>query len=344
MAHPGYGIRLRSSAHSDRGRVRQNNEDSVRLWAEQHNVMAIVADGMGGAVAGEEASRIAVETIHNAFLNGTHRQPHDYADTAANELANQLATAIHEANRKIIQRVADAPQLKGMGTTLTMAFARRSEVILAHVGDSRAYYIDGVDGEIQQLTKDHSFVQALVDAGHITADEAEHHPMKNVLYRALGQADELDIDVESGVRLHLGDRLVLCSDGLTLHLSPEDIASTAMASTDPNEIGDRLVEIANSRGGKDNISVIVIIAEQDESEELDEFSAAFDFDDEAPTLPMNPDWSKLTRSASLSEMSDDAPQSASPDDPSRNADNSDEPADEYLSYYGEGTDTLEPIQ
>lgn len=263
MEHPEYGVRLRSSARSDRGRVRQNNEDNVHLWAQESDVLAVVADGMGGAVAGEEASRIAVETIHKTFMTDTYRKPHDYQTMGAEELADLLGSAVRDANLNIMHRVDEQPELKGMGTTLTLAFARGQDVILAHVGDSRAYMVDGDDGTIQQLTDDHSFVQALLDAGHITEAEAETHPMKNVLYRALGQAADLDVDVYEDVYMHVGDRLVLCSDGLTLHVNSEEIASAAMMADDPNVISDHLIELANKRGGKDNISVIVVIAEED---------------------------------------------------------------------------------
>ncbi|MGJ3237229.1 MAG: Stp1/IreP family PP2C-type Ser/Thr phosphatase [Anaerolineae bacterium] len=296
MYRPGRGIRLRSSARSDRGRVRQNNEDSVHLWDADTSVLAVVADGMGGAVAGEEASRIAIETVQSKLVTEYYRSPEDYKQHDAQDLADLLDEAVHEANQNIIDRALGAPELKGMGTTLTIAFARGDDVILAHVGDSRAYYIDGSDQSINQITSDHSFVQALVDAGHITHAEAETHPMKNVLYRALGQADLLDVDVIQDIRIHATDRLVLCSDGLTLHLNDDEIRDTTLSSDDPNVISNKLVELANERGGKDNVSVIVIVADFDESKpditEKTEFNIV---GDDQPTVPMNPDYLKVTR-------------------------------------------------
>lgn len=298
MNHPDRGIRLRCSARSDRGRVRQNNEDSVDLWVQDGYALAVVADGMGGAVAGEEASRIAVETIRAKLVNETYRHPSDYSSFDSDSLANLLSDSVMDANRNIIERAISAPELKGMGTTVTMAFVRSKEVILAHVGDSRAYFVDGADGHISQLTSDHSFVQALVDAGHITEEEAQDHPMRNVLYRALGQAEDLDVDVTQDVNIHIGDRIILCSDGLTLHVMPDEIGETAVQFDDPHEISNKLVELANSRGGKDNISVIIIVAEEfDENsvqtapaeEELD-----IDFGDDEPTIPMNPDYFNVT--------------------------------------------------
>lgn len=301
MYRPARSIRLRSSARSDRGRVRQNNEDNVHLWAEESSVLAVVADGMGGAVAGEEASRIAVETIQGKLATDSYRSPEAYSHYDEDDLAELLGDAVREANQKIIDKAHKSPELKGMGTTVTLVFARSSDVILAHVGDSRAYYVDSSDKSIDQLTADHSFVQALVDAGHITEAEAAEHPMKNVLYRALGQAEDLDVDLRQGVHIHAGDRIVLCSDGLTLHVSPDEIKSAALDASDPNIIADKLIELANSRGGKDNVSVIVIVAEEgeydsDATEALVPMDLNFEIGgDNEPTIPINPDYFNVTR-------------------------------------------------
>ncbi|MEO0598393.1 MAG: Stp1/IreP family PP2C-type Ser/Thr phosphatase [Chloroflexota bacterium] len=337
MYHPGRSIRLRSSARSDRGRVRQNNEDSVHLWDADTSVLAVVADGMGGAVAGEEASRIAIETIQGKLTTAYYRSPDDYSQYDSEELAELLGDAVREANDNIMEKVGIDPELKGMGTTVTMAFARANDVILAHVGDSRAYYIDSSDESIEQLTSDHSFVQALVDAGHITDAEAENHPMKNVLYRALGQADELDVDVLMDIRIHAGDRLLLCSDGLTLHVNAEEIAKTAMSSDDPQVISDKLVNLANERGGKDNVSVIVIVAEWQEEKENAIASADAETvipltnGEDEPTIPMNPDYLNVTRanpSLDTIETKDD-PQ-ATQETPS-------------AGIYGEGNDSFDML-
>lgn len=338
MSGPEHYIRLRSSARSDRGRVRQNNEDSVHLWAEDQHVLAVVADGMGGAVAGEEASRIAVETVQMLITTDDYRKPTDYSQVNGSDLASRLRDAVQQANRRIIERQVDLPELKGMGTTLTLAFARHNTVVLVHVGDSRAYIVDAA-GSIRQVTNDHSFVQALIDAGHITIDEAETHPMKNVLYRALGQTDDVEIDVYRDIHIHTGDRMVLCSDGLTLHVSPEEIAETAMQSDDPNVISEALVQLANSRGGKDNVSVIVVTVEETEAET--ESTQATDLDTSA-TKPvatssnsvkpfhMKPDFHKISRpiQGTLSRTQTAGTRNTFP--PTAN--------------FGEGNDTLEPLQ
>lgn len=259
---PNAAIRLRGSAVTNQGRVRQNNEDSVDLWTGDYFVVGVVADGMGGAVAGEEASRIAVETIREQLTLDT-KSPNNDASYHESDLGERLRESVRLANQNIVDAAHDNPELEGMGTTLTLAFARQNQVTLAHVGDSRAYMVDGQDGAILQLTADHSFVQALVDAGHITAAEADDHPMSNVLYRALGQDYDIDIDVYEDVQLHIGDRLVLCSDGLTLHVKPKEIAQCALATKDPEEIANTLIELALERGGRDNISVVVIIVDYD---------------------------------------------------------------------------------
>lgn len=333
MYRPGRGIRLRSSARSDRGQVRQNNEDSVHLWDTDTSVLAVVADGMGGAAAGEEASRIAVETVESKLATEYYRSPSDYSTYDANDLADLLGDAVREANQNIIDKTLESPEFKGMGTTITMAFARYNDVILAHVGDSRAYYVDASDRSILQITADHSFVQALVDAGHITDEEAEIHPMKNVLYRALGQAEDLDVDVIQDVRIHASDRLVLCSDGLTLHVNGDEIRDLALSSDDPNVVSEKLVALANSRGGKDNVSVIVIIADMVEIEEKkEETEHAFNIGgDDEPTVPMNPDYLNVTR---INESLD-------------KVDNKDDPfatqETRSAGVYGEGSDSLDSL-
>lgn len=259
MQNPGQGIRLRSSARSDTGKVRDNNEDRVHLWKHDRGLLAVVADGMGGAVAGEEASRLTVETLQADLVEDDTRPP-IFAITDPDTVTHRLRESIDDANEVILQKADSHPELRGMGTTVTMAYVQEREVIIGHVGDSRAYLVDGRDGAISQVTSDHSFVQALVSAGHISEEEAEEHPMRNVLYRALGQAHDVEIDIYYAT-LQPGDRLVLCSDGLTLHITPEEIAQVALAAEDPDDISRKFIDLANKRGGRDNVSVIVITAE-----------------------------------------------------------------------------------
>lgn len=277
MHNPGHGIRLRGYARTNTGKVRDNNEDNVHLWIRDDRVLlAVVADGMGGAVAGEEASRIAVEAIQDGMTDFT-RSPDSYDTMDLHDVVERLKLSIYTANLNIVDQASAHPELKGMGTTITLAFIRSDHVVIGHVGDSRAYLVDGHDTHIQQITSDHSFVQALVAAGHISEEEAEDHPMKNVLYRALGQSREVEIDVYSE-KVRAGDTLVLCSDGLTLHVRPQEIAKIAVAVDDPSQCSEQLIDMANQRGGRDNVSVIVIKVEADENAAVDEDTVEADWD------------------------------------------------------------------
>lgn len=302
MVNPGRGIQLRSSARTNTGKVRENNEDQVFLLEYDHLVLAMVADGMGGAAAGEEASRIAIETIHEGLLNdGEYAEngasagssdPNNRINSAeviskidsmsADVLSDKLRHVIRTANVNIVEHAQNVPELKGMGTTVTMALVRNTYAIIGHVGDSRAYLVDGHDNSISQITSDHSFVEAMVAAGHITRAEAEDHPMRNVLYRALGQAEEVDVDVYHSY-LRVGDRLVLCSDGLTLHVKPQEIARIA-GEHRPEVASQKLIELTNERGGRDNVSVVVISIEEEPEEESQRQEEMFMSSDEDDTL------------------------------------------------------------
>jgi PPM family protein phosphatase len=258
----------RAAAISDQGRVRENNEDRVGMWARHGVLLGMVADGMGGAVAGEEASRLVTEAIQADFL-GEARGSETLRDLAEDEISDKLRYAIRRANRAVIDRTGENPELQGMGTTLTLAFVRNSRVIIAHVGDSRAYLVDGSEGWINQITDDHSFVEALLASGHITAEQAAVHPMRNVLYRALGQVEDIESDLYSR-NLNEGDWLILCSDGLTRHVSATEIAERVGQSGSPDEVTQSLVDLANQRGGEDNISVVAILMERAVDIELEE--------------------------------------------------------------------------
>ncbi|MBN8620408.1 MAG: Stp1/IreP family PP2C-type Ser/Thr phosphatase [Anaerolineae bacterium] len=282
MSLPEHGVRLPSSARTSTGQVRENNEDNIHLWTGDQFVLAIVADGMGGAAAGEEASRIAVETIKSGF------DPLPRAGGEDQPVTERLRDVIHEANISIVRKATSSPEMRGMGTTLTLAYIRGTYATFAHVGDSRAYYVDSADQSIAQITADHSFVQALINSGYITPDQAENHPMSNVLYRALGQAEDIDIDIYYK-RLHLGDRVILCSDGLTRHLKSSEIAEIVTQNANPDVATQKLVDLTNSRGGEDNISVIVIAVEADpDAKPLKEAEVSTENDETTLILKTNP--------------------------------------------------------
>lgn len=252
-----FDLIARSGARTSIGQVRTNNEDSVSLWALEGVTLALIADGMGGAAAGEEASRLAVEAVQAAFL-GELRGSQELQVLSESELSKRLVEAIQDANRAVFERARSDSARKGMGTTSTLTLIRGNRAMVAHVGDSRAYLIDGREGWINQITDDHSFVQALVASGHITPEQARQHPMGNVLYRALGQS--LDLEVDTYTRyLKAGDRLVMCSDGLTRHLQPSDITRLVLEAKTAEEATLDLIDLANARGGEDNVSVVVVM-------------------------------------------------------------------------------------
>jgi protein phosphatase len=199
-----------------------------------------VADGMGGAVAGEVASRIAIEAVEGASLDGS--APVDVVDAA---------------NQAVLSAVSAEPSLAGMGTTLTLALVAVDGVVtIAHVGDSRAYLHRL--GELTQITRDHTFVEEMVARGHLSPTQAESHPRRHLLTRVLGM-DDMEIDTYD-LRLEPGDRLLLCSDGLTLMLPDSAIATALQNAGDVNEAAWALVEAANAAGGYDNTTVVVVEA------------------------------------------------------------------------------------
>lgn len=312
-------IQFLSSARTDKGKVRQNNEDNIDLWASRQYVMAVVADGMGGAVAGERASKIAIDTVRDQLIDDDHQCPEDYAEDDETYLIDRLSGVVRHANRNIYDTAVQFPKLKGMGTTMTLAFMRRSELNIIHVGDSRAYRVNGTSRTIEQLTSDHSFVQALIDAGHITPAEAEKHPMRNVLYRALGQTPDIDVDTYTDLHLHIGDWLVLCSDGLTLHVKANEIAETVIAYNHPQTASQKLIDLANARGGKDNISVIVVKAE---TTQILNYAMDEEFDEATAPMPRYDDTDTIEIVTHPSDDDDHA----------------------YNAAYGEGRDTNIPAQ
>jgi PPM family protein phosphatase len=229
---------LRYSARSDRGLVRQNNQDAVYAGPR----LLALADGMGGHAAGEVASSLVISAL----------APLD-EDDPGDDLLAELRDAAVEGNAAITRHVADAPDLEGMGTTLTAILFAGSRLGLVHIGDSRAYQLR--DGYLTQITKDDTFVQSLIDEGRITEEEAHTHPQRSLLLRAItGQ----DIDPSLTIReARPGDRFLLCSDGLSGVVSDETLAETLQTYRDPRECADRMIELALRGGGPDNITCIV---------------------------------------------------------------------------------------
>jgi protein phosphatase len=255
-------LRFRIAARTDQGRVRKNNQDSVYAGTiKLHGStarLALVADGMGGAKAGEQASRIASEVTQAQLRRDADGQsPPD--DSAWQDL---LRKAAREANRRVYEESRADAERKGMGTTLTIALIVDERLHVASVGDSRAYLLnaDGVteDGATTtQLTSDHSLVARLVDIGQITPEQARTHPQRNLLYRSIGTDPSVEVDTLSE-QLKPGDVVLLCSDGLVNHLRDEEIAQIALEQPNADRACEQLVALANERGGRDNISVVIV--------------------------------------------------------------------------------------
>jgi protein phosphatase len=251
-------LTIHSSAVTNVGMVRGNNEDSVQIWAFKNFVLALVADGMGGAAGGEQASALAVDAVQADFIE-SKRDSQIWRNITENEIEDKMRFALAQANQAVLDRAAEDHHLQGMGTTATMVLLHHKRAIFAHIGDSRAYHVYGDTGEIRQITDDHSFVEALVTSGHLTKEQAAEHPMRNVLYKALGQKPESDLEIDIYTDdLSPGDWLVLCSDGLPRHLSDKEIGEITLSSKDTLSVAQNLIKLANDRGGEDNVSAIVL--------------------------------------------------------------------------------------
>jgi len=229
-------------AGSDTGRQRRANEDSLLARAP----LFVVADGMGGAQAGEVASRIAVESFQPGLDDA--RPP----EQALADLARAANARIHELSHSTAEHA-------GMGTTLTAVYVGEEEVAIAHVGDSRAYCLR--DGELLRLTDDHSLVDELMRQGRLTPEEAVEHPQRSVITRALGPEGAVEVDTRS-FRARPGDVYLLCSDGLTTMLSEQQVAAVLLTHPRLHDAGESLIAAANDAGGRDNITVLLMRLEE----------------------------------------------------------------------------------
>jgi protein phosphatase len=253
---------------TDPGRVRRRNEDA---FVSAPPLFA-VADGMGGAQAGEVASRLAAAAFH------------DYHEADALDPEARLRSIIQEANRRIYARASTDPHASGMGTTITAALASGARVAVGHVGDSRAYLLR--DDKLEQLTQDHSLVADLVRSGRLTPEEAEIHPQRSVITRALGTDSAVLVDSFS-IEARAGDVYLLCSDGLTTMLDEETVQRIVLETADLEEAARALVEAANRNGGEDNVTV-VLFALAEAGEDEDTLSGLEGFRIEPPPPPPEP--------------------------------------------------------
>jgi protein phosphatase len=228
---------MRVGVKSDQGRVRPSNEDAYGILPS----LLAVADGMGGVQAGEVASRMVIDTL----------LVYPFAGAGAED----LAAAVKEANRSIHAAANARAEWQGMGTTVTAALLAGDVCHVAQVGDSRCYLVR--DGDIRRLTTDHSLVGELLRNGSISPQEAREHPQRNLLTRALGTSEEVEVDVTT-VQLLFDDLLILCTDGLSGVVTDEEILAEAQRHADPQATAEGLVALANAHGGPDNITVVVV--------------------------------------------------------------------------------------
>jgi serine/threonine protein phosphatase PrpC len=266
-------IRVSVFAKTDLGRTREHNEDtflvaalttgsaSVHPEVRSHEVgprgsLFMVADGMGGAAAGELASEMAADFIFRHLATVWTSDP----DGSASRFAFRMREAVELANEKIYAYAREHPDVRGMGTTVTAAGVFGSDLYLTQIGDSRAYLVRG--GEAIQLTKDQSLMQRLVDAGELTEEEAEQSERRNIILQALGPDPRVKVDL-SHQSLRQGDTLIICSDGLSGLVRREEFAGLVVRFPDLADLCSALIDTANQRGGPDNITVVAAHFEGD---------------------------------------------------------------------------------
>ncbi len=260
---------------TDLGRVRTSNEDqllvaeltkTMRIWhtslpeprarfGDERGHLFLVADGMGGHNAGEHASALAVAAIAQFTLNTFKWFFHSDGPDAQRVLA-QFQTALREADANIFEESAEHPELSGMGTTVTMAYHLDAQLCVVHVGDSRAYMFE--DGRLHQITHDHTLMAEMVGRGELQPDEVARHRLRHVITNVVGGNEE-GVNVEAhALEVSAGDRLLLCSDGLTEMLTNDAIAAILRAEQDPEAACVKLVAQANDAGGRDNVTVVIV--------------------------------------------------------------------------------------
>lgn len=240
---------MRIVAKTDKGNVRDSNQDAYAVGEFSDEVVwSVVCDGMGGAAGGNIASALAVKVISDK-INASYRE-----QMRDSSIRNMLDSALSAANIEVFDFAEAQPDLRGMGTTVVCAIVRNNQAYIAHAGDSRAYVIN--NGSIRQITTDHSMVQDLLSMGKITAEQAENHPNKNIITRAVGVDKGIEIDFEQ-IDLDDDDTLLICTDGLSNYVSNDEMLEL-MSDGKHYAFADRLVKKANENGGGDNITVVVI--------------------------------------------------------------------------------------
>ncbi|MFC7320396.1 Stp1/IreP family PP2C-type Ser/Thr phosphatase [Halobacillus campisalis] len=240
---------MKGSFLTDQGKVRQHNEDAGGVYLnEQNQLLAVVADGMGGHQAGDIASQLAVSTLHNQWEETSAIQGPKAAE-------NWLREAILEVNQVILQHSRDHEECRGMGTTVVAAVCDDQFATVGHIGDSRVYIANHYG--FKRVTEDHSLVNELVRSGQISEEQAESHPRKNVLLKALGTDENISPDIVT-FEFEEDDRLLLCSDGLTNKVNEDELSRIKEYDGEWQELCQSLVDLANERGGEDNITLAIV--------------------------------------------------------------------------------------
>ncbi len=248
---------MKSFYLTDTGKLREHNEDSVIVVENRDgDYLLAVADGMGGHSAGEVASSIAISYLGKRFHDGFMHMPKTKA-------VEWIRDSVSEINSLIFKYTEDNPESKGMGTTLVIAIVTKDYILFGNIGDSSGYVVK--DKEMHKVTYDHTLVNLLVTAGELTEEEAKHHPRKNVLMKALGISDPIDIDVfDCNMEI---SSIMLCSDGLTTMLQDEQIEKVLLSDIEIEEKVIKLIRKANNRGGNDNISIAYLIINEGSGKE-----------------------------------------------------------------------------
>jgi len=245
-------IYIKGFFKTDKGQVRKLNEDyGGIIFNKSNQYMAVIADGMGGHQAGEIASKLAYDHLHTMWSSQEKLK-------TANESEKWLLNAIIETNKRIYKYANQNEECNGMGTTIVVAIVTDEFITVGHVGDSRGYLLN--ETGFKQITEDHSLVNELIKSGEVNENDAFKHPQKHVLLKALGTEKEITPTIKT-INWEKGNRLLLCSDGLSNKLSNEELAKTVKTINTEKAIKNQLIDLANTRGGEDNITIALIIKE-----------------------------------------------------------------------------------
>ncbi|WP_078547216.1 Stp1/IreP family PP2C-type Ser/Thr phosphatase [Litchfieldia alkalitelluris] len=240
---------MKAVSLSDRGKVRHHNEDSCGVFINKDGItLAVVADGMGGHRAGDVASSMATSLLKEYWEPTSHINGPDVAEKWLREHINLL-------NERLYKHSQDNTECLGMGTTIDAAICTPTFASIAHIGDSRCYVLNG--SGFNQVTSDHTLVNELVRSGQISKEDAEHHPRKNVILRALGTEKQVEMDMKTMI-LEEEDFLILCSDGLTNKVQDSEIKNVLSSSKELDKKAEYLIQLANDNGGEDNITVVIV--------------------------------------------------------------------------------------